>query len=59
MAKPAKGMYAASLYEVSGDKITRKKQSCPKCGAGTYLAQHKDRQSCGKCHYTQFNSKKE
>ena len=57
MAKLAKGMYAASLYEVQGDKVNRKRQSCPKCGPGCLLAQHKDRQSCGKCHYTQFSKR--
>lgn len=24
---------------------------CPKCGAGTKLAEHRDRRSCGKCGY--------
>ncbi len=57
MAKTAKGLYAASKYEISGTRITRKKQNCPKCGPGTFLAQHKDRQSCGKCHYTTFSKK--
>lgn len=26
-------------------------KSCPKCGAGVRLAEHKDRRSCGKCGY--------
>ncbi|MSS75176.1 30S ribosomal protein S27ae [Candidatus Pacearchaeota archaeon] len=30
---------------------------CPKCGQGVFLAQHKDRQSCGKCGYTEFARK--
>ena len=30
---------------------------CPKCGPGIFLAMHKDRQTCGKCGYTVFNSK--
>jgi len=27
------------------------KKSCPKCGSGVKLAEHKDRRSCGKCKY--------
>ena len=30
---------------------------CPKCGPGTFLAKHKDRQTCGKCGYTVFLNK--
>ena len=26
-------------------------KSCPKCGSGVRLAEHKDRHSCGKCGY--------
>jgi len=26
-------------------------KSCPKCGAGVRLAEHKNRSSCGKCGY--------
>jgi len=29
----------------------KKKKSCPKCGPGIHLAEHKDRLSCGKCGY--------
>ncbi len=37
-----------------------KSQNCPRCGPGIFLAQHKNRQTCGKCGYTVFNeSKKE
>ena len=47
------------LYEVSGDKVTRKRSTCPKCGPAMFMAKHKDRQTCGKCGYTEFGSKKE
>ena len=30
---------------------------CPKCGPGIFLGKHKDRQTCGKCGYTVFNTK--
>ena len=48
-----------AIYEAQGDKVTRKNKSCPKCGAGVFLAQHKNRVHCGKCGYTEFLSKKE
>ena len=28
-----------------------KNQSCPKCGPGVFMADHKDRRTCGKCKY--------
>ena len=47
------------LYDIEGDKLVRKKRTCPKCGEGTFLAQHKNRESCGKCSYTEFRKKDE
>ena len=41
-------------YEVQGDKIERKKRACPRCGDGVFMADHKDRYSCGKCTYTEW-----
>lgn len=46
-------------YEVSGEELKRKNKSCPKCGAGVFLAKHKNRETCGRCGYTEFASKKE
>ena len=40
-----------TIYEVSAESATRKNKSCPKCGPGTFMANHKDRSSCGKCGY--------
>ena len=28
-----------------------KNKTCPKCGPGTYMSEHKDRRACGKCNY--------
>jgi len=42
------------LYDITGGKIKRTKQTCPKCGSGTYLASHKNRLACGKCGYTEY-----
>ncbi|MBI2576145.1 30S ribosomal protein S27ae [Candidatus Woesearchaeota archaeon] len=56
--KPAPKKKAAvkgrwGLYETSGG-LKRKNRYCPKCGTGTFLGRHKDRLSCGTCHYTEF-----
>ena len=32
-------------------KAYKSGRSCPKCGSGVRLANHKDRWSCGKCKY--------
>ena len=46
---------AHKFYEVKGDKVTRKKKPCPRCGTGTWLAEHKNRVYCGRCSYTEFS----
>ena len=40
-------------YKVEGGKLVRTRKACPKCGPGVFLAEHKDRLSCGNCHYTE------
>ena len=53
--KKAKGPAGKrALYEVKGNTVVRKKKACPKCGPGVFLAEHKDRTSCGNCGYTEF-----
>ena len=47
-------MKSHEYYEINGDKISRKRESCPKCGPGTFMAVHSDRKTCGKCGYTEF-----
>ena len=43
-----------ALYQVNGKSLVRLKKACPKCGPGVFLAEHKDRVSCGNCGYTEF-----
>ena len=43
-------------YKIEGDKLTRSK-TCPKCGPGMFLANHKDRLYCGNCHYVEIIKK--
>jgi small subunit ribosomal protein S27Ae len=37
------------LYEVSGSSLKKKNKTCPKCSV--FMANHKDRWTCGKCKY--------
>ncbi len=43
-----------TFYKIEGNRVDRTRQSCPKCGPGTFLAQHEGRVSCGRCGYTEF-----
>ncbi len=54
--KPTSKKY--SQYQIDGEKVIRKRKSCPRCGPGTFLATHKGRNYCGNCHYTEFDSAK-
>ena len=53
-AKPKGSPGKRAFYEVKGNQLVRKKKFCPKCGPGVFLAEHKDRVSCGNCGYTEF-----
>lgn len=57
--KPKKeGKKLSKLYDLSSGSIKRKNKNCPKCGPGTFLANHKDRVVCGKCGYVEMMSRK-
>ena len=48
-------MAILKYYKVGSDgKIQRLRRECPAptCGAGVFMAWHKDRQACGKCGLT-------
>ena len=53
--KPTSKKY--KFYKIDGDKITRER-NCPRCGLGVFLMKANDRLYCGKCHLTEFISKK-
>ena len=44
-----------TFYKVEGGRLERLRASCPKCGAGVFLAKHSNRVSCGRCGYTEFS----
>ncbi len=52
-------MKGREVFKVEGNKVKRQRRHCPKCGDGVFLAEHKDRVSCGKCGYTEFKTKNE
>ncbi|KAI8881119.1 hypothetical protein K501DRAFT_324633 [Backusella circina FSU 941] len=55
-------MAILKFYKVDeSGKITRLRRECPSatCGAGVFMAKHKDRQYCGKCHLTYVFQKEE
>ncbi len=49
MAKKAYSI--ASAYKVEGGKIVSRPKSSPKKGAGYFMAEHKDRLTCGSTGY--------
>ena len=50
--KPAQKIHV--LYDTSSG-LKRKNKHCPKCGPGVFMAKHKDRAACGKCHYVEMS----
>lgn len=54
--KKRKTVKKAAFYKISGDKVERTRNSCPKCGQGVFMAAHKNRETCGKCSFTQWKS---
>jgi ubiquitin-small subunit ribosomal protein S27Ae len=42
------------FYKVEGDKLIRSRRECPRCGRGVFMAEHKNRNTCGKCGFTEF-----
>ena len=43
-------------YKIEGNKISRER-FCPRCGPGVFLMNSDKRQYCGKCHYSEFETK--
>jgi small subunit ribosomal protein S27Ae len=47
--KSGPGYQVSKVYEVGTGMIKLKNKKCPKCAV--FLANHKDRWTCGKCGY--------
>jgi|Deesub1362B_J571_1020462.scaffolds.fasta_scaffold06927_5 small subunit ribosomal protein S27Ae len=58
MSKTPK-VIVSTYYEIKEGKLIRKRKFCPRCGPGVFLAEHKDRFSCGKCGYTEYKKKEQ
>ena len=43
----------SQYYKLDNDKVT-KKRTCVRCGKGVFMAEHKNRRTCGKCGDTEF-----
>ena len=50
--KKTKRIKKSNFYKIEDKKIVKTRKECPKCGAGVFMAEHKNRYSCGKCGYT-------
>ena len=53
--KEEKGVHA--MYKVEGDKVTRARPTCERCGPGYFMADHHDRYTCGHCGFTRYKQK--
>ena len=45
------------MYKIEGGKAIPLRKWCPRCGPGTFIAEHKGREYCGRCGYTVFEKK--
>lgn len=41
-------------YKIEGNKAVASGKFCPRCGEGFFLAEHKNRLTCGKCGYSEI-----
>jgi len=53
--KEEKGVHA--MYKVEGDKVSRARPICERCGPGYFMADHHDRYTCGHCGFTRYKQK--
>ena len=53
--KVEKGVHA--MYKVEGDKVSRARPTCERCGPGYFMADHHDRYTCGHCGFTRYKQK--
>lgn|SRR5450759_2052431 len=53
--KEEKGVRA--MYKAEGDKVSRTRPTCERCGPGYFMADHHDRYTCGHCGFTRYKQK--
>ncbi|MFA5572801.1 MAG: 30S ribosomal protein S27ae [Crenarchaeota archaeon] len=53
--KAEKGIKA--MYKIEGDKVSRARPTCERCGPGYFMADHHSRYTCGHCGFTRYKQK--
>ena len=53
--KEEKGVRA--MYKAEGEKVTRARPTCERCGPGYFMWDHHDRYTCGHCGFTRYKQK--
>ena len=46
-----------AMYKVEGDKVSKARPTCERCGPGYFMADHHDRYTCGHCGFTRYKQK--
>jgi len=55
--KPRANVQVWKLYKLTETSVERLRKECPRCGHGYFMAEHKDRLTCGHCGYTSFRNR--
>jgi small subunit ribosomal protein S27Ae len=45
------------MYKVEGEKVSRTRPTCERCGPGYFMGDHKDRYTCGHCGFTRYKTR--
>ena len=45
----------SEYYKIDGEKASKIRKICSRCGKGVFMSEHKNRHTCGKCGLTEFN----
>lgn len=53
---PKRRVSVYKLYKVENDRLMRLRKECPRCGKGYFMAEHKNRLSCGNCGFTTYKT---
>ena len=53
--KEEKGVRA--MYKSEGEKVSRTRPICERCGPGYFMADHHNRYTCGHCGFTRYKQK--
>jgi small subunit ribosomal protein S27Ae len=54
---PKRRIQVSKLYKLDGEKLTKLRKECPRCGKGYFMAEHENRLTCGNCGYTTYKTK--